>query len=546
MAKRQPQVLPRVSPRVETPLLANVDYIRPELAYLMPSYELIRDVVEGETAIKGWNTRVNLFTTVATTVALSISNIDINKAKRYLPQPNPSDTSDENKERYRAYVGRAVFYGVTSRTLEGMTGQIFLRDPVVALPTELEAMVDDADGAYNTLSQVANNAVSDCVAFGRCGLLVDFPVTTSPVTKKQLEDGTIKPTFILYQPWNVINWRTTKIRGKCYITLLVLREFVDDEKDDFALVQVEQFRVLRLVNGIVTVQIFRKDKTSFSPQTVITPKDASGLPLDEIPFTFLGSKNNEAKPNQPPLYDLASLNIAHYRNSADYEESSFMCGQPTPVFTGVDQFWVENIWKGQVTLGSRTAIPLPKEAKAELLQADPNTMPNEAMKHKEEQMIALGARLIQDNSISKTATQDIIDTTSESSMLANVSKNVTAGFVWALGVAADFVGAAKDKIVFKLNKDFDVTSMTADDQNAIVKQWQSAAISFAEMRDGLRRAGTATQKDDEARTAIQKDIKDGLIPDPTLTNAPPATSDPKAASNAGGPQPGSPRPGVTP
>lgn len=544
MARKQ--VVDRTSPKITSPTLSNIDYIRPELAYLLPSYDLIRDVIEGEIAIKGWNTRVTLFTTIATTVQLSINNIDIAKAKKYLPQPNAEDVSDANQKRYRNYVARAVFYGVTSRTLEGMAGQIFLRDPVVTLPPELEIMIDDADGAHNTLAQVANNAVVDCIGYGRCGLLVDFPITSGPITKKQITDGEMKPTFTIYHPWDIINWRTKKINGKCYITMLVLREFIDNESDDFALIQVEQFRVFRLTDAGVTVQIFRKDKTAFNPSSIIIPKNASGNALDEIPFMFLGSKNNEAKPNQPPLYDLASLNIAHYRNSADFEESSFMCGQPTPVFTGVDEFWVKNVWRDEVTLGSRAAIPLPINAKAELLQADPNNLPNEAMKHKEEQMIGLGARLIQDNSISKTATQDIIDTTSESSMLANVSKNVSSGFLWAFGVAADFVGAAKDAIVFKLNKDFDVTSMTADDQNAIIKQWQSAGISFKEMRDGLRRAGTAIQDDDEARKQIQQDIKDGMIPDPTLTNAPPLASTAKPASDAGGPQPGSPRPGVKP
>ena len=47
--------------------------------------------------------------------------------------------------RYHQYKERAVFYNVVYRTLNGMTGQVFLREPVAELPNDLDAMVEDAD-----------------------------------------------------------------------------------------------------------------------------------------------------------------------------------------------------------------------------------------------------------------------------------------------------------------------------------------------------------------------------------------------------------------
>jgi Domain of unknown function (DUF4055) len=235
------------------------------------------------------------------------------------------------------------------------------------------------------------------------------------------------------------------------------------------------------------------------------------------------------------------LNIAHYRNSADYEESCHQVGQPTPVLAGLSQDWVETVLKGVVALGSRAAIPLPVGATATLLQPSPNSMPIEAMAHKETQMIALGAKLVTIQKTVKTATQQIIETTSESSTLQNIAKNVSDAMEWGLKIGARYVGAAITSIKYRLNKDFDLTSMTADDQNAVIKQWQSAGIGFSEMRAVLRRAGTATLDDAAARTEIEKDIADGFIPDPAIAQgpvvAPPAVPDPKAPSTAGGPQP---------
>lgn len=522
--------------------LTNVQYQRKELVNLLPQYCLIRDAIDGEPAIKGLqgHATYGIGGIGNGGIPVTVNNILVSQAKRYLPQPNAEDQSDANNQRYLAYVTRAIFYGVTGRTLNGMAGQIFLRDPVVELPDELELMKIDANGGALSLDQMAARSVRSCIAYGRSGLFVDYPATSAPATKQDLKKGNLKPTFTVYEPWAIRNWRIKMIGAKRVLTLVVLYEEIDEEDDDnFEPNTYYQYRVLRLTPaGDYITELWKKDGTGqgISKSDTFFPKDSTGKPLSEIPFHFIGSEDNDVIPNRPPMYDLAAVNIGHYRNSADYEEACFIAGQPTPVLSGLTEDWVKNIIGGVVTLGSRAAIPLPIGAKADLLQAQENSMPMEAMKHKEQQMVALGARLVQAQPSAKSATAKIIDETSENSMLANIAKNVSAAFVWGLTKAASFVGAVSDGIKYELNDDFDLTSMTADDQNAVILQWQSAGIAYEEMRTVLRRAGTVTMDDDKARVAIQKDIDDGMIPDPSMPNAsavPPA----KGASDAGGPQP---------
>lgn len=520
-----------------------VNFYRNEVSLLLPVYFMIRDVIEGEQAIKGMTGTVTGLQPGAGNGGLPLTtmNILVSRAIRYLPQPNAEDQSAANIARYKAYVTRAVFYNATGRTVEGMVGQIFLRDPIVKLPTELEMFKADSNGDGLTLDQLANKCVRHCISFGRTGILVDYPVTNGQVTKQQMADGDIRPTMIVYNPWDIINWRVEMRGAKKVITFVVLREVIDEEGDDgFQLSTFEQYRVLKIdsVSGDHVVEIYSAEGQRFTQTDTFNPTDAKGKPLKEIPFHFVGSENNDPLPDKPPVYDLASLNVAHYRNSADYEESCFIVGQPTPVFTGLDESWVKNILGDSVALGSRTAVPLPVGATAQLLQAKENSMPIEAMRFKEDQMVSLGAKLVKIQKTVKTATQQIIETTSESSPLSNIAKNVSAAFEWALGVAADFVGAAKDSIEYTLNKDFDLTSMTADDQNAVIMQWQKGAIDFSEMRTVLRRAGTATLEDDAARVGIKKDIEAGMIPDPAMAGGSNNVPTPKAPSGAGGPQPG--------
>lgn len=219
-----------------------------------------------------------------------------------------------------------------------------------------------------------------------------------------------------------------------------------------------------------------------------------------------------------------------------------MVGQPTPVIVGVTEQWVENVLKGAVTLGSRESISLPPGADAKLLQAAPNQMPLEAMKLKEEQALALGAKLVQAQKKVRTATEVMVDTTSEVSVLHNVANNTSAAMEQNLGWAAQFAGGSTTDIKYQLNTEFELTRMNANDRLAIVKLWQSGAIAFTEMRDVLRVDGTATLDDDTAMTLIAKEqaaaavLGGAPIADPLQAVAPTAP--------ANVPKPGTPPPPV--
>jgi hypothetical protein len=138
-------------------------------------------------------------------------------------------------------------------------------------------------------------------------------------------------------------------------------------------------------------------------------------------------------------------------------------------------------------------------------------MPIEAMKLKEEQALSLGAKLVQSSKKVRTATEVMVDTTSESSTLHNVAKNVSAGVEQCLKWACRFAGASDSEIKYQLNTEFELTRMNANDRLAIVKMWQSGAIAFTEMRDVLRVDGTAQLEDDEAMELISAEQAQAAI-----------------------------------
>lgn len=473
-----------------------ISYILPDVLSQLAKWNIVRDCLSGQEAIKA-------------------------KGDVYLPRPNADDTSNENKARYTSYLQRAVFYNVTKRTLDGLVGQVFSREPIVTVPPLVGAILDNIDGAGVSLDQQAKKTLSAVMSFGRCGLLVDYPETNGVVTLEQLQKGFIRPTICYYDPWEINNWRTITVGAKELLSLVVLQEQYIAADDGFETETKSQYRVLRLkytadVKNIIDpdsleyhVEIWREDTTTAEAQTPYQsymPVDSQGKPFKEIPFTFVGALNNDPSIDQPPLYDMAALNIAHYRNSADYEESCFTTGQPTPYFAGLTEHWVNEVWKGSVRMGARSAIPLPEGGTAGLLQPNPNTLPFEAMGAKEHQMVALGAKLVEQRRIQRTLGETQIQETSESSILSTVTHNVNNAYEKALYWMTRFTGPVTDpeNVEYELNTDFPASRMSPEERAQLMAEWQSGAISYSEYRLQLRRAGVASLEDKDALEEVKK------------------------------------------
>jgi len=461
-------------------------------------YKLIRDTLAGEPTIKA-------------------AGIE------YLPMPNEYDKSDENVARYRAYVKRAVFYNVARGTLRGLVGQIFMRDPVIKVPSQLEALVKNATGEGLTINQLAKKACAFTLAYSRCGLFIDYPQTNPEgASVADINSGNVRPTMYVYSPNEIVNWRTIERGAEVLLSLVVIYETYGVYDDGFEIKTSPQFRVLRLdENGHYVHQVWREPNPTeakglppkagnFIQAETFYPKDENGNPVTTIPFTFIGSENNDSTIDNPNFYDLASLNIAHYRNSADYEESCFVVGQPTPFATGLTKEWVDEVLKGKLNFGSRGGIALPQGATTGLLQAQPNTMLKEAMDTKERQMVALGAKIVEQKEVQRTATEASLESSTENSTLSNISKNVSDAFLWGLKIASKWVNAENSTIEFELNSDFDVARATPEERSEVMKEWQTGAITFDEMRAALRKVGIATENDDAAKEKILQDTVDAM------------------------------------
>jgi hypothetical protein len=490
----------------------------------------------------------------------------------YLPMLNATDTSVENVARNKAYRSRAVWYPATQFTLEGLVGLAFHRDPVTELPTELEYLLEDCDGLGVSLYQQSQSVLQNNLAVGRHGLFVDW------------SEALGHPLIKAYHAEAIINWRYQIVDGKASLVMIVLEEEAEIEDGDWGIVLVKQWREIRLNDaGNVEVRLWREDtgvtkhKRLVSMGTVTNEAGdellieavelrSRGAVLTEIPFTFIGSNNNDASIDPAPLYGLAQLNLAHYRNSADYEDSVFFCGQVQPWISGLTEQWrdyMQNPWvidstgerryTGQkMYIGSRSPLLLPQGASFGMAQAQPNSLAKEAMEHKEAQMVAVGARMIEATKVNKTATGENNDREATTSVLSLCVVNVSEAYQRAIGFCARFLDMKEEDWAdaFKIQQDFVQLQANPQLMAELTKSWQSGLLAKNDVRDFFRRLGLiATERSNDD---IEKDVEAeeplgtmGLPPPGTLPGVPGAS--PLAAVAGPPPQlPGKPKPPAGP
>lgn len=437
---------------------------------------------------------------------------------RYLPE-----LSGQTPDEYRSYKERASFLNATARTHSGLIGQVFRKDATIEL-AEDDPLAQDIDLAGNTVHDYIRTVVSEALAVGRAGTVIDWSEEES------------QPYFAFYTREDVLNWHYARIAGKTKLDLVVLREPSDqeDRPGDFdregKVLEIEQpkekkarIRVLRLVDdggdpGVAYVsEIYEQELAEISPGSktktvrwiLIESRQParSGQSLSSIPFVFHDSENAGHVGPRPPLDDLISLNLDHYRTSADHKHGLHFSALPTAWVSGVDA-------KADLKVGSMSAWVLEdSKARAGYLEFNGTGLGaiREELNKIESSMAVMGARLLEaQKREAETAEAMSIRQSGESSVLAGATKAISASLtqamswaIWWRGSEEDLNGISAAEVT--LNQDFVSAKMPTKDVVELVGAWIQRGISrrtlHFNLEQGERLPPEMTMEDEVAAIA---------------------------------------------
>ncbi|SPL69160.1 DUF4055 domain-containing protein [Acinetobacter stercoris] len=429
--------------------MSDVTFKHPDYVKNFPLWGKVDDVCKGQKAVK-------------------------DKREVYLPRNNPQDKTIEAQGFYDSYLQRAVFYGVTGKTLGSLVGAAFATDPTFKYPPELEHLERNANGAGVSLYQLSQSALRHILKHYRCALYVDFPDVGPSRNRAEEKAKQAYPMVHLLASKAVVNWDTMIVGNQMKLNLVVIEESVSERgQDGFSIESKTQYRVLRLEDigqgdVVYTIEVYTKsDKDVWVGNGRKIPTDYNGDPWSYIPFTFVGAVDNSTQIENSPLLELADVNLAHYRDSADFQESVYYMGQPQYYVTGVDWNWFQEARKNGVYVGSKTLMPIPKDGSFGIAQVEPNTLAREAMKDKWQQMKEMGARLVEKGSASKTATEANNDDAIQHSVLSLCTANINEAMSMVLRWCAKFVMPdvnvlTKDDLLYEISQEFNKQGYLAD------------------------------------------------------------------------------------
>lgn len=437
-----------------------IETLHPEYIKALPVVKMTRDAAKGDQAIK-------------------------DGGALYLPAEFYKDKQGAVAERYKVYKNRSYFLGATKQAEKSTIGMIFRKPPNTGdgLPSYLDSISDNIDGAGQSIKQVAKFGASELEEAGRICFLADYPPIDVNLTRT--EQAGARPYLVTYSFEGVINWKTEVINGAIKLVLVVICESVSsDDNNEFTHDTEKQYRVLRLRDGIYTQEVV-DDKGGVVIEE-FAPLMAGSVPFNYIPFYIAGTENNLPSVDAPLLSDLAIVNIAHYQTTADHRENLHIHGQLTlGISTELDNESFKTANPNGIQVGSRSGFYLGKGGSFQTATAPESSSLRIALQDLEEQMISVGAKLITKSGQAETAEAARIKASGEVSALDTMTNNLSDALENVLEDMLLFAGEA-DEVTYRLNTSFYEDSLSSDVATAITGLESTGVIAKRDARHMIR------------------------------------------------------------
>lgn len=451
-------------------------------------WQTVRDCIEGEDAIKSKN-------------------------ELYLPRALGLD-----QPQYDAYKQRARWVNYTGRTLDGLHGLIFRRDPVIQASDEFKdsGILDDIDRRGTSIYQFLSDMTYDVLQTSFGGVLVDLPKSDGPTTQFDAEKKGIRPYMRYYPAESIINWRYGVVDGSEKLVLVVLQEDSDEAvNDEYSHDRQTQYRVLDINNGVYRQRVIRtfmnkKNEEVFSEENISVV--VNNRNVSEIPFVMLPSPT----PEKPMLLDLAYCNIGHYQKSADYENGVHLTTLPTGYVTGHKQMKDDSGENEAIRLGGdQFLIFEEEEAKVGTLvfSGAGLTHSETALKNSLSDMAVLGTRLIvPEKGTSESADSAKIHRAGENAILATFAKNISDKISVALNIINRWSGFDGD-VKLTLCTDYDTLAFDPNALNALANLAEKERLPIPYIFYNLRNGEYApTDSDYEEYATLLEMERTGASP----------------------------------
>ena len=368
---------------------------------------------------------------------------------RYLPQ-NPLELDDA----YRGRVARSVYTPLFNKVLRVAVGLI-MRRPINLDGDEFwEEFATDVDRAGTGLDSFVRDRLYMSLAYGASSWLVDFPKGEGIRTLRDQAEAQLRPYFVPVDNFQIIGWRHDP-RESSKLQQVRLREMAVVQKGRFGTEGRERIRVIEPTK----YELWEKDERNW---VVI---ESGPIAIGEIPLVTCYSDKVSTLMSNPPMGELAQLNLAYYRVHSDLQQALHVAAQPILVMAGYDPSPDD-----KVGLSVNNAILTGPRGEAEIYYVEPSVSSFDSQRAELEGLAdaikSLGmAILTEEKSGVESGKAKALDRLDTNSLLSVVSLNLERALQQSFDMAAAYMGM--EPPVVSLDRDFDVEQVDGQMMTAV-------------------------------------------------------------------------------
>lgn len=400
---------------------------------------------------------------------------------KYLPQ-NPR----ESDEAYNVRLHRSFLFNVYRRTVRSLASFPFVK-PIVAenVPSELEFLINDADGTGKSLTEYAHELVQDALIYGLFHTFVDFPRVDRQLTLEEQRQFRIEPYFNRISPVDLIAWRTDHLGGQHALSQIRFRETTVEFVEEFLEMEVTRVRVIE------------PDTFRLFEFTQIPTNDGKGVyeegfkesesvenPLGEIPIVTDYAHFKTFMEAEPPLEDLAQMNLRHWQSSSEQNNILHVARVPILFGTGFEQGELDDLTIGS----SRAVMATNPEATLQYVEHSGAAIDSgrQDLLDIENKMATLGADVLLSKSRDRqTATARKIDQSESLSQLQVILRNVESHLESAFRLAGEWKGVDASDVEISIGQDMSTPNEEANAVDDLLKVFRMDGTMSNEEVDNL-------------------------------------------------------------
>lgn len=312
----------------------------------------------------------------------------------------------EKIQSYRNRLARSFLFNGLKKGVKDLVSKPFSRpvNLVGTLPSELLEMSEDVDRCGKDITAFGRQMFKAACTYGLTHLLVDFPALKNGATLADQRRVGARPTFVHVKPTNLFAWKYREVGGVPKLTEIRIYETRNEDAGDFKQTIEHYIRVYTEKGWSLHKRYKNKDNGKWQWSV-----EASGThTFGEVPLRTLYLDQTGFMTADPPLEDLAWLNIAHWQSSSDQRNILRMtrCGI---LFA---KGFAETKEMDDIVIGpNNTVKTTSKDADLKFVEHNGNAIKSgqDDINKLEEQMEALGMQPFIQRTADSTATGKVLD-----------------------------------------------------------------------------------------------------------------------------------------